>query len=153
MATFQNEHVFVTNDQQTVIVATGVNVRFGWSRWVTETLGDLANNATYIFSRTQLSESGTILGTTQELVLSQQPERVTVNITKEANEFYVEITCVLANQSSSDRAIFDLEACHLPLDGNEVRMCFKSNITVYAVERPEQLRKLYNIMLCLVIEF
>ena len=81
---FQNEHVFVTNDQQTVIVATRVNVCLDWSRWVTEILGDLANNATYIFSRTRLSESESVLGTTQELVLSQQPERVTVNITKEA---------------------------------------------------------------------
>ena len=140
VATFQNEQVFVTNDQQTVIVATGVNVRLDWSRWVTETLGDLANNAMYTFSRTQLNESGSVLGATEELVPSRSSERVVVNITKEANEFYIEITCVLANQSASDRAIFDLEACRPPQDGNEV--CFNSNITIYAVERPEPLRKL-----------
>ena len=141
VAAFQNEHVFVTDNQQTVIVTAGVSVRLDWSRWVTETLGDLANNAKYSFSRTQLNESGSAIGATEELVLSQVPERVTVNISKEMNVFYIEITYVLANQSDSDRAIFDLEACRPPLDGNEV--CFNSNITIYAVERPEPLRKLY----------
>ena len=141
VAAFHNGCVFVTDNQQTVIVTTGVSIRLDWSRWVTETLGVMANNATYSFSRTQLSESGSTIGTTEELVISQDTERVTVNISKETNEFYIEITNVLVNQSDSDRAIFDLEACHSPLNGNEV--CFNSNITIYAVQRPEPLRKLY----------
>ena len=145
VATFQNQHVFVTNAQQTIIVGSGINVHLDWSRWVMETLGDLANNATYTFSRTQLNESGNAFRATKELVPSQPPERVTVNISKESNKFYIEITCVLANQSAPDRAIFDLEACHPPLDGNEV-CCKSANITVYAVERPEQLRKLYVVI-------
>ena len=136
----QSKHVLVTSDQQTVVVTAGVNIRLDWSRWVMETLGESASNATYVFHRTQLNESGSAIGTTEELTPSQLPERIFVNVGREVNEFYVEITCVVvADQSDSDRAIYDLEACRPQPGGNEA--CFNSNITVYAIERPQPLRK------------
>ena len=141
VAAFQNEHVFVTSDRQTVVVTAGINVRLDWSRWVMETLGESASNATYVIHRTQFDESGNAIGTTEELTPSRLPERIVVNISREENEFYIEITCVVvANQSDSDRAVYDLEACCPHPGGSEE--CFTSNITVYAIERPEPLRTL-----------
>ena len=136
VAALQNEHVFVTSDRQTVVVTAGVNIRLDWSRWVNETLGESASNASYTILRTQLNEFGKAIGPTIGLTLSRLPKRTVVNLT----EFYVEIICVVAdNTSDSDRANYGLEACPRPVGSEE---CFTSKITLYAIERPESLRTL-----------
>ena len=38
VAALQNEVVNVTDDQQTVVVTAGVNIRLDWSSWVTDIL-------------------------------------------------------------------------------------------------------------------
>ena len=139
VAALQNVLVNVTDDQQTAVVTVGVNIRLDWSSWVSEVLGGSADNATYTYHRTQLNESGSAIGSSEVLGLS---ERITVRADGVLNIFFVEITsAVVAAENESDRTFYELEACvHVPQpDGSE--QCYRSNITVYAIERPEPLRK------------
>ena len=143
MAAFQNVHVFVSDDQQTVVVTDGINIRLDWSRWVNETLADSATNATFTFHETELNASGDAIGVARELEISQPPDGLTVRIDKEDNEFYIDIICVIVagqNDSRSDRAIYELNACLLNSDARSTctsKECLSSNITVYGIEYPE----------------
>ena len=135
VAAIQNEVVNITDDQQTAVVTFGVNIHLDWSSWVTEVLVDATGRYTYY--RTQLNESGSVIGPAEVL---QPSERITIRIDEELNTFYVEITCaVVAPDNESDRAIYELEACAPNLGGSE--QCYRSNITVYAIERPPLLCK------------
>ena len=144
VAAVQNEVVNVTDDQQTAVVTVGVNIRLDWSSWVTEVLGaESALNATYTYYKIQLSESGSATGPAEVL---QPSERLTIRSNEELNLFYVEITCaVVAPENESDSAIYELEACIPEPTGSQ--RCYRSNITVYAIERPPPLRKLYAILI------
>ena len=139
VAAIQNELVNVTDVQQTAVVTVGVNIRLDWSSWVTEVLSaDSALNATYTYYRTQLNESGSLFGPSKVL---HQSERITTRANEEQNIFYVEITCaIVAAENESDRAVYELEACVPQPSGNE--QCYRSNITVYAIERPQPLCKI-----------
>ena len=146
--------VFVTSDRQTVVVTAGVNIRLDWSRWVMETLGESASNASYTVLRTQLNEFGRAIGPTIGLTPSRLPERIVLNVSSELNEFYVDIICVVAdNQGDLDTAIYGLEACPRPVGSEE---CFTSKIIVYAIERPESLctlmciRILYSMVVSII---
>ena len=137
VAAVQNEVVNVTDDQQTAVVTAGVNIRLDWSSWVSEVLSaDSVLNTTsrYTYYRTQLSESGRVMGPGE--VLQPVPsERVAIRSNEELNLFYVEITCaVVTPENESDSAIYELEAC-IP----EPEQCYRSNITIYAIERPPPL--------------
>ena len=139
MAAFQNVDVFVSDDQQTVVVTDGINIRLDWSRWVNETLADSATNATFIFHETKLNASGDAIGVAKELITTNLTERIVVKVNKESSEFYVEITCVVvSSQNSSDRAVYELSACLSHPQGRNEE-CFESNITVYGIEAPEPL--------------
>ena len=132
VAALQNVLVNVTDDQQTAVVTVGVNIRLDWSSWVSEMLGGSAVNASYVLYRTQLNESGNAIES------AEPSERIIVRINAEMNEFYVEVTGVIvAGQNDSDSAIYELEACVPQPDGSE--QCYRSNITVYVIERPERL--------------
>ena len=126
--------VFVSDERQTAIVSGGAYIRLDWLRWINEVLGDSADNATFTIRRTQLDESGTLLGPAEILEPSGSEERVVVNVDPETNEFHVTITRVISAQGAEDpdRAIFDLEACLLMADGTTE--CYSSNITVFAIE-------------------
>ena len=143
MAAVQNEVVNVTDDQQTAVVTVGVNIRLDWSSWVTEVLGaESALNTTsqYTYYRTQLNESGSAAGPAEVL---QPSERVTIRSNEELNLFHVEITCaVVAPENESDSAIYELEACIPEPAGSQ--QCYRSNITVYVIERPPPLCKINN---------
>ena len=140
VAAVQNELVNVTDDQQTAVVTVGVNIRLDWSNWVTEVLGPYSSlNITgqYTYYRTQLNESGVIIGPVEELQPSEPPERLMIMANLERHEFYVEITCaVVAGQNESDRAVYKLETCLPQLDEEQ---CWHSNITIYAIEIPNHL--------------
>ena len=137
VAALQNVLVNVTDDQQTAVVTVGVNIRLDWSSWVSEVLGGSAGNATYTYHRTQLNESGSAVGSSKVLGLS---ERIAITADEVLNIFFVEITsAVVTAENESDRAIYELEACVPQPDGSE--LCYRSIITVYAIERPEPLRK------------
>ena len=137
VAALQNVLVNVTDDQQTAVITVGVNICLDWSNWVSEVLGDSAGNATYTYYRTQLNESGSAIGSFEVL---RQSENITIRANGELNIFFVEITsAVVAAENESDRAIYELEACVPQPDGSE--RCYRSNITVYTIERPEPLRK------------
>ena len=125
---------FVTGDIQTAIVTDSARIRLDWSRWVSEVLGGSAGNATYTVSRTQLDESGNVVGTAQVLGPSEPLDRIVVKFNPETNEYYVEITSVIARAGAEDpdRAIYEVEACVPQPDGSEE--CFKSNMTVYALD-------------------
>ena len=136
VAAIQNEIVKVTDDQQTAVVTVGVNIHLDWSSWVTEVLGaDSALNATYTYYRTQLSASGNVIEPAQVL---QSSENISVEANEELNTFFVEISFVIvAPENESDRAIFELEVCVPQANINRTEVCFRSNITVYAIERPD----------------
>ena len=140
VAAVKNEVVNVTDDQQTAVVTVGVDIRLDWSSWVTEVLDDasaLKINATFLYYRTQLNESGSVAGPAEVL---RPSERVAIRSNEELNLFYVEITCaVLAPENESDSAIYELEACIPEPAGSQ--QCYRSNITVYAIERPPPLCK------------
>ena len=139
VAAVENEVVNVTDDQQTAVVTVGVNIRLDWSSWVTEVLStDSVLNTTsrYTYYRTQLNESGSAAGPSEVL---RQSERVAIRSNEELNLFYVEITCAVVTPES-DSAIYELEACIPEPAGSQ--QCYRSNITVYAIERPPPLRKI-----------
>ena len=137
MAALQNELVNVTDDQQTAVVTVGVNIHLDWSSWVFGTLdADSAQNATYTFYKTQLSGYARYV---QGPVLALQPSEH-VQSDKELFIFYVEITCaVLTPDNESDSGIYELEACILEPNGNQ--QCYRSNITIFVIDRPEPLSK------------
>ena len=118
VAALQNKVVYVTDDQQTVVVTAGVNIRLDWSSWVTDILASSTFNATgqYNYYRTQLNESGSVIGPAEELQSSEPPvsERLIIMANVERHEFYVEITCAVV----ADRAVYELEVC-LPQSDNE----------------------------------
>ena len=140
VAAVHNESVNVTDDQQTAVVTAGVNIRLDWSNWVNEVLGGSINNASYTYYRTQLNESGIVSGTS---VVLQQSEHFVIEANKESSLFYVEIICVTVLDTvntSSDRAIFLLEAC-VPQSAENSEQCYLSNITLFAIESPPPLCK------------
>ena len=124
----------VSDERQTAVVLDMARIRLDWSRWVSEVLGGSAGNATYTVSRTQLDESGNAVGTAQVLEPSEPPERIVVKFNPERNEYYVEITSVIARAGAEDpdRDIYEVEACVPQPDGSEE--CLKSNITVFAID-------------------
>ena len=152
VAAVQDEVVNVTDDQQTAVVTVGVNIRLDWSSWVTEVLGDKsALNATYTYYRTQLNEIGIVNGSTQVL---QSSERITVRANEELNIFYVEITCACTTLTPANRAIYELKVCIPQFQRSE--QCYRSKITVYAIEKPPPLCKIIifyhdNIIIAIII--
>ena len=139
VAAVQNEVVNVTDDQQTAVVTVGVNIRLDWSSWVTKVLDDAsALNATYLYYRTQLNESGSTAVPAEVL---QPSERVAIRSNEELNLFYMEITCVVVTPES-DSAIYELEVCMPERASTRSQQCYRSNITVYAIETPPPLRKI-----------
>ena len=123
----------VSSDIQTAVVMGGARIRLDWLRWVTEVLGGRADNATYTLRRTQLNVSGNPVGPAEVLGPSGPSDRVVVKLNAEENEYYVEITPVVAVAVAEDpdRAIYDLEACVAQPDGS--MQCYRSNMTVYAL--------------------
>jgi hypothetical protein len=139
VAAVENEVVNVTDDQQTAVVTVGVNIRLDWSSWVTELLAaESAFNTTFTYYRTQLNESGIVIAPGEVLT---QSERISIEADEELSQFYVEISSIIVSpENESDRAIYELEACVTQadrFDGN----CLISNITVYAIERPDAIGK------------
>ena len=138
VAAVQNEVVNVTDDQQTVVVTVGVNIRLDWSSWVTEVLGTdslLNTTSQYTYYRTQLNESGSAAGPAEVL---QPSERVAIRSNEELNLFCVEITCAVV-APESDSAIYELEVCMFEPASTGSQQCYRSNITVYAIEMPPPL--------------
>ena len=138
VAAVQNEVVTVTDDQQTVVVTVGVDIRLDWSSWVTEVLDTYAESALttsqYTYYRTHVSESGSIIGPAEELRPSQLPfNHIVVRASMESYEFYVELSRVVVR----DRAVYELEACLTQPDSE--KKCRDSNVTVYIIERPNTL--------------
>ena len=124
---------FVTDRMQTAVATEGAYVLLDWFRWVTETLGDSAVNATYTLRRTQMSESGEAIGPPQ--VVNNSSDRIEIKLDSDEDEYYVEILEVVARGSDDedpDRAVYELEACVPEPDGSET--CYSSNITVYAID-------------------
>ena len=135
VAAVQNEVVNVTDDQQTAVVTVGVNIRLDWSSWVTELLGaESALNATFTYYRTQFNELGSVAGPAE--VLTQSSERIAIETDEDLSHFYIEISSIaVAPENESDRAVYELEVCVAQDD----IYCFTSNITVYAIERPDSI--------------
>ena len=124
--------VFVTNEIQTAIVTSGSSILLDWFRWVTETLGDSAINATYTVRRTELDEDGNPEEEAEEV---ESSDRIEVEFESDEDEYYVKISHVIAREMDDedpDRAIYELEACVPQPDGSE--QCYRSNITVFAIQ-------------------
>ena len=139
VAATQNEVVNVTDDRQIAVVTVGVNIRLDWSNWVIEVLSDSALNATgqYTYYRTQLNDQGSDIGPAEVL---QPSEHTTIRANEEQTIFFVEITsAIVVPENVSDRAIYELEACVPQPDRSQ--QCYRSNITVYVIERPQTLSK------------
>ena len=102
-------------------------------------------NATFTLLVTPLNDSGYIVGPAEEITEpSQEPgDRLTVVLDEDNDEFFVEVACVMVadgNGSMSDSAVYQLEACApLAYGGENEQQCYTSNITLYAVERPNPL--------------
>jgi hypothetical protein len=149
VAAVENEVVNVTDDQQTAVVTVGVNIRLDWSSWVTELLAaESALNTIFTYYRTLLNESGRVTGQAKVL---QPSERMAIRSNEELNIFYVEITCAVVDpENESDSAVYELEACvsQHEFEGSSSMRCFRSNITVYVIERPPKLCEttLYDIV-------
>ena len=132
--------VFVTDEMQTVVATEEAYILLDWLRWVTERFGDSAENATFTLYRTQLNESGAPLG--PEQVVNASTDRIEIEFEFDENEYYVKIEEVVARESEGevpDRAIYELEAC-VPASGGDPQ-CFRSGITVYAIDTAPQLGK------------
>ena len=127
--------VFVTDEIQTAIATEGAYILLDWFRWVTETLGESAVNATYTVRQTELNESGDPVEEPEEV---ESDERIEVEFESDENEYYVKITRVVARETDDedpDRSIYELEACVPQSNGSE--RCYRSNITVYAIQVTE----------------
>ena len=134
MAAVEDERVrvFVTDERQTAIVTNGAYILLDWFRWVTETLGDSAINATYTIRSTELDEDGEPEEEAEEV---ESSDRIEVEFESDEDEYYVKISRVIAREMDDedpDRAIYELEACVPQPDGSE--QCYKSNITVFAIQ-------------------
>ena len=138
VAAIQNEVVNVTDDQQTAVVTVGVNICLDWSSWITDVLNtDSALNATYTYYKTPLSESGRVI---RPALVLQPSEYIAIRADKEREIFYVAISrAVITPEDDTDSAIYELEACVPQPDGSQ--RCYRSNITVFVIERPEPLSK------------
>lgn len=124
--------VFVTDERQTAIVTNGAYILLDWFRWVTETLGDSAINATYTIRKTELDENGNPEEEAEEV---ESNDRIEVEFESDEDEYYVKIPRVIAREMDDedpDRAIYELEACVPQPDGSE--QCYTSNITVFAIQ-------------------
>ena len=124
--------VFVTDEIQTAIVTNGASILLDWFRWVTETLGDSAINATYTVLRTELDENGDPEEQPEEV---ESSNRIEVKFESDEDEYYIKISRVIAREMDDedpDRAIYELEACVPQPDGSE--QCYRSNITVFAIQ-------------------
>ena len=132
----ESVRAFVTDDNQTAIVREGATIVLDWSRWVMETLGDSAANASYTLIKTQRDELGDPIGAPEVLGPSQPGDRITLTFSSQTDEYYVEIFRVVtaAGAEDPDRAIYELEACVPEPDGSE--QCSTSSITVYAIDEP-----------------
>jgi hypothetical protein len=127
--------VFVTDERQTAIVTNGASILLDWFRWVSETLGDSAINATYTARRTELDENGDPEEEAEEV---ESSDRIEVEFESDEEEYYIKISPVIAREMDDedpDRAIYDLEACVPQPDGSE--QCYRSNITVFAIQTLE----------------
>ena len=134
MAAVEEERVrvFVTNEIQTVIATNGAYLLLDWYRWVTETLGDSAINATYTIRKTELDENGNPEEEPEEV---ESSDRIEVEFESDEDEYYVKISRVIAREMDDedpDRTIYDLEACVPQSDGSE--RCYRSNVTVFAIQ-------------------
>ena len=134
MAAVEEERVrvFVTDERQTAIVTNGAYILLDWFRWVTETLGDSAINATFTIRSTELDEDGDPEEEAEEV---ESSDRIEVEFESDEDEYYVKISRVIAREMDDedpDRAIYELEACLPQPDGSE--QCYKSNITVFAIQ-------------------
>ena len=128
----ESVRVFVTNEIQTAIVTNGASILLDWFRWVTETLGDSAINATFTIQRIELDENGDPDEDPEEV---ESNDRIEVEFESDENEYYVKISRVIARETDDedpDRAIYDLEACVPQPDGGE--RCYSSNVTVFAIQ-------------------
>ena len=134
---------FVTDDRQTAVVADGAIIRLDWLRWVTETLGSLASNASYTLRRTQLDEFGNPVGLPEVVGPSEPGDRIEVKLDPETNEYYVQILGIIARAGAEDpdRAIYELETCYLQPDASQ--RCASSNMTVYALDIPQGMNKIF----------
>jgi hypothetical protein len=124
--------VFVTDERQTAIVTNGASILLDWFRWVSETLGDSAINATYTARRTELDENGDPEEEAEEV---ESSDRIEVEFESDEEEYYIKISPVIAREMDDedpDRAIYELEACVPQPDGSE--QCYTSNITVFAIQ-------------------
>ena len=132
----ENVVAFVSNDRQTAAVSGGAFIRLDWLRWVDEVLGESADNATYTVHRTQLDESGNPIGAPTEF---EGTEAIEVIFDPEADEYYIMIHSVItvAGTEDPDRDIYELEACLPNADASET--CYRSNITVFALDIIEPL--------------
>ena len=141
MAAVEDERVrvFVTDERQTAIVTNGAYILLDWFRWVTETLGDSAINATFTIRSTELDEDGEPEEEAEEV---ESSDRIEVEFESDEDEYYVKISRVIAREMDDedpDRAIYELEAC-VPASGGDPQ-CFRSGITVYAIDTTPQLGK------------
>ena len=132
----QVARVLVTDEVQTIILTESSSIRLDWSRWVTEVLGESAGNANYTLRRTQLDESGNPISPPQMVEPTDPESRIVYKFDPETDEFYVDFSRVvaIAGAEDPDRAIYELEAC-VPQPDGSVR-CYRSNITVYAIDIP-----------------
>ena len=124
--------VFVTDEAQTAIVTNGAAILLDWFRWVTETLGDSAINATYTALKIELDENGE---PDDEIEVIESSDRIEVEFESDEEEYYIKISRVIAREMDDedpDRAIYALEACVPQSDGSE--RCYRSNVTVFAIQ-------------------
>jgi hypothetical protein len=124
--------VFVSDEIQTAVVTNGAYILLDWFRWVTETLGDAASNATFTITSTELDENGEADEEPEEV---ESNDRIEVEFESDENEYYVKISRVVARETveyDPDRNIYELEACVDQPDGSE--RCYSSNITVFAID-------------------
>ena len=90
--------------------------------------------STFTYYRTQFNESGSVAGPDE--VLTQSSERIAIETDEDLSHFYIEISSiVVAPENKSDRAVYELEVCVAQDD----IYCFTSNITIYAIERPDSI--------------
>ena len=97
-------------------------------------LSQLSLNATFTYYRTQFNESRSVAGPAE--VLTQSSERIAIETDEDLSHFYIEISSIIvASENESDRAVYELEVYVVQDD----IYCFTSNITVYAIERPDSI--------------
>ena len=145
MPLFTLASALVTDEDQTVVLMNTSLIRLDWLRWVTETLGDSAGDASYTLRKTQLDEFGNPIRVPEVVQPTDLESRIIVQLNPTANEYYVQISEAYVSAVGAedpDRAIYELEACVRQPDGsgsaidydNDVsQQCYKSNITVYAI--------------------